>query len=177
MHILIPKSLYDAKGIQYIEDSFRVEKFKGLNEVIGLGIPFEWSNDLNGFGSSDHFPISARFQMKGIKTKKGNHFPEIEGEQRLIDYAGAKNLAINWKDSHLLPKNFGRTFKFSGIINRKQPISMKIGQLSMGLYSYDPKTKEILFSHSEGDSITGFGYLSRYRGQWQFIIAKDDWIN
>ena len=177
MHILIPKSLYDAKGIQYIEDSFRVEKFKGLNEVIGLGIPFEWSNDLNGFGSSDHFPISARFQMKGIKTKKGNHFPEIEREQRLIDYAGAKELAINWEDSQLLTKNFGRTFKFSGIINRKKPISMKIGQLSMGLYSYDPKTREILFSHSEGDSITGFGYLSRYRGQWQFIIAKDDWIN
>jgi hypothetical protein len=47
----------------------------------------------------------------------------------------------------------------------------------MGLYSFDDKTREILFSHSKGDSISGVGYLSRYRGQWQFIVAKEDWVD
>ena len=177
MHILIPENLYDSEGIQYITDSFKVEKFKKFNEVEGLGIPFEWSNDLNGFGTSDHFPLSARFQTKGEETKKGNQFPEIEREQRLIDYAEAKDSAIPWRNSFLLPPNFGRTFQFSGIVDRKKPLSVKIGERSMGLYSFDDKTREILFSHSKGDLISGFGYLSRYRGQWQFIVAKEDWVD
>ena len=177
MHILIPESLYDSKGIQYITDSFKVEKYKNFNEVEGLGIPFEWSNDLNGFGTSDHFPLSARFQTKGLKTKKGNHFPEIEREQRLIDYSEAKKSAIPWQNSFLIPQNFGRTFQFSGIVDRKKPLSVKMGERTLGLYSFDPKTREILFSHSKGESISGFGYLSRYRGQWQFIMAKADWVN
>jgi endonuclease/exonuclease/phosphatase family metal-dependent hydrolase len=177
MHILIPENLYDSEGIQYITDSFKVEKFKKFNEIVGLGIPFEWSNDLNGFGTSDHFPLSARFQTKGKEPKKGNHFPEIEREQRLIDYAEARDSAIPWQNSFLLPPNFGKTFQFSGIVDRKSPLSVKIEERSMGLYSFDAKTREILFSHSKGDSISGFGYLSRYRGQWQFIVAKEDWVD
>jgi hypothetical protein len=69
---------------------------------------------LNGFGTSDHFPLSARFQTKGEETKKGNHFPEIEREQRLIDYTEAKDSAIPWQNSFLLTPKFWKDFSILG---------------------------------------------------------------
>ena len=66
----LPSTMYDAKGINYVSDSFRVESFKEINQIDGLEIP-SWSNDLNGFGCSDHFPISALFQISDQPTKVG----------------------------------------------------------------------------------------------------------
>lgn len=177
MHILLPESLYDSHGIRYVQDSFRVESHLGLNKIEGLGIPFEWSNDLNGFGASDHFPLSARFRITGPTTNKGNNFSTVESKQRPIDYDKAKNSATKWNVSELHPKNYGKTFSFNGKIENSNPLKIKIKDLLIGLYSFDSDTKSLLFSHSKGNSFSGFGYLSRYRGQWQFIIARSDWIN
>jgi hypothetical protein len=58
----------------------------------------------------------------------------------------------------------------------RKPLKIKVGGLSMGLYSFDPKTREFLFSRAKGKKVSGYGNLSRYRGQWQFIIAEPDWI-
>lgn len=176
MHILLPDSLYDDQGIRYVADSFKVEKFVGLNEIEGSGIPFEWCNDLNGFGTSDHFPLSARFRTKGAQVMTGNHYPNTESTQRLIDYKKAKFSAEPWHASQLHPRNTGRTYQFSGIVEIRKPLKIKIGGLSLGLYSFDPKTRDFLFSRAKGKKLSGYGNLSRYRGQWQFIIAERDWI-
>ena len=176
MHFLLPESLYDNQGIRYVADSFKVEKFVGLNEVEGSGIPFEWSNDLNGFGTSDHFPLSARFRNDG-PVMNGNHHPNVESSQRLIDYKKAKFSAEPWHAAELHPRNSGRTFQFSGIVEIRKPLKIKVGGLSLGLYSFDSKTREFLFSHAKGEKVSGYGNLSRYRGQWQLIIAERGWIN
>ena len=177
MHILLPDSLYDDLGIRYVADSFKVEKFVGLNEIEGSGIPFEWSNDLNGFGTSDHFPISARFRTNGPKGTTRNHYPNVESIQRLIDYKKAKILAKPWHSSKLHPRNTGRTFQFSGIVEKRKPLRIKVGDLCLGLYSFDSKTREFLFSLAKGEKLSGYGNLSRYRGQWQFVVVERDWIN
>ena len=177
MHILIPHTLYDSHGIGYDEDSFKVENHLGLNEIEGMGIPFKWSNDLNGFGTSDHFPVSYCFRIAQSPTQKGKNFPEVERESRPVNYMQAKESAMKWNTSQLQTKNYGKTFSFNGVIENKKPLKIRINNLSLGLYSFDPKTKSHLFSYSKGDSISGFGYLSRYRGQWQFIIAQSDWID
>ena len=44
MHIILPSSV-DAKGVNYVADSFKIESYSGLNQIHGLNIPFEWSND------------------------------------------------------------------------------------------------------------------------------------
>lgn len=176
MHIILPSTMYDAKGINYVSDSFRVESFKEINQIDGLEIPFQWSNDLNGFGCSDHFPISALFQISDQPTKVGNNFQNIEITQRAIDYKSAKKVAKLWKNEFLKPKYFGKTFEFSGFVQKKNPLTINIQGYSLGLYSYDPDVRKTLFAHSTKSSISGYGYLSRYRGQWQFIVAQQDWI-
>ena len=176
MHILLPDSLYDDEGIRYVADSFKVEKFVGLNEIEGSGIPFEWSNDLNGFGTSDHFPLSVRFRTNGPKVMKGKHFPKVENSQRSIDYEKAKFSAGLWQASQLHPRNSGRTFQFTGVVEMRKPLKVQADGLSLGLYSFDLKTREFLFGLSKGEKVFGYGNLSRYRGQWQFIIAQRGWI-
>ena len=177
MHILLPNTLYDTKGVHYVTDSFQVESFDRYNQIEGLEIPFKWSNELNGFGASDHFPISARFTTNGEPTAKGKNYTKVETQQRSIGYEEAKKNASSWNQSRLDPKNFGKTFYFTGIVSKKKPFCLKINELEMGLYSFDPETKERLFSHSIGENISCYGYLSRHRGNWQFIVAKNDWID
>ena len=176
MHILLPASLYDAQGINYITDSFRVENHVGLNEIEGLNIPFKWSNELNGFGASDHFPLSARFKISNERTEKGNHFSQIESELRSINYDHASMSAQPWENTYLKPQNFGRTYELTGIITRKSPLTLSLDQKEFGIYSHDSDTRNFLFSKKVGESITTNGYLSRYRGQWQFIIAEKNWV-
>jgi hypothetical protein len=107
----------------------------------------------------------------------GNHYPKVENSQRLIDYKQAKFSAEPWNATQLHPRNTGRTYQFSGIVEIRKPLKIKVDGLSLGLYSFDSKTREILFSHSKGKKLSGYGNLSRYRGQWQFIIAERGWIN
>ena len=177
MHILLPDTLYDTKGVHYVTDSFQVESWSRHNKIEGLEIPFKWSNELNGFGTSDHFPLSAQFITNGGRTAKGKNYTKVETNQRSIDYEGAKKNASFWNQSKLNPKNFGKTFYFTGIVSKKKPFCLKINELEMGIYSFDSQTKESLFSHSIGEKISCYGYLSRYRGNWQFIVAKNDWID
>jgi hypothetical protein len=81
-----------------------------------------------------------------------------------------------WKNSDLKPKNFGRTFEFTGIITKERPLTLRLDQREFGIYSHDPDTRDFLFSKKIGEPITTSGYLSRYRGQWQFIIAEKNWV-
>ena len=177
MHIILPSSMYDTKGVNYIADSFKIESYSGLNQIHGLNIPFEWSNELNGFGASDHFPISARFKVSNEKTDIGNNFSSIELEQRSVNFDYAKKNAAIWITRFLSSENFGKTYRFKGFIKNKNPLTIEIDQREFGLYSHDPSTRNILFSNKISHELSATGYLSRYRGKWQFIIAEKSWID
>ncbi|SVE08693.1 uncharacterized protein METZ01_LOCUS461547, partial [marine metagenome] len=36
--------------------------------------------------------------------------------------------------------------------------------------------KDKLFALKEGDKLSGYGYLSRYRGKWQLLIENAKWL-
>jgi endonuclease/exonuclease/phosphatase family metal-dependent hydrolase len=176
MHILIPHSLADGKGINYLDGSFEIAKFTGLNAVTGSGIPFAWSNDLGGFGASDHFPLVARFIVGNSKSKGTKTFKEVENEPRRVIYSTAIKRAAKWKPESLNPSNYGQVFHFEGIVSRSKPLTLLAQGHQIGLYSFDPKTRDALFSLKQETPVSGHGRLSRYRGQWQFIIENTDWL-
>ncbi|MBN37293.1 MAG: hypothetical protein CMI29_02400 [Opitutae bacterium] len=176
MHILTPPSLFDGKGINYVEGSFMVAKFSGLNAVTGSEVPLEWSNDLNGFGASDHFPLVARFSKEPSNPREANTFEEVESTPRRVEYASAKKEAVEWKPDSLKPSSYGQVFRFEGIISRNKPLTLFAQGHQLGLYSFDPQTRERLFSLSKDTPLSGHGRLARYRGQWQFIIENKNWL-
>lgn len=176
MHLIVPKGLYDDKGIRYENDSYEVGIFEGINAIPGSVLPFKWSNDLGGFGCSDHFPVFARFRTSGYSPAGGNTYPEVENSARPVDYTSAFESAIIWTPQSLQPSNYGRTFLFSGTISDNNPLTIKCGGHRLGLYSFNQKARNKLFSMVKGEEVSGFGHLSRYRGQWQLIVEKEDWI-
>lgn len=61
MHVLVSRGLYDFRGVQYVDGSFGVGEFMGLNADEN-GDPIPWSFEgLHGSGYSRHFPLYARF--------------------------------------------------------------------------------------------------------------------
>ena len=65
---------------------------------------------------------------------------------------------------------------FSGTISKNKPLTLQTKGHQLGLYSFDPKIREILFALETGTVVSGFGHLSRYRGQWQFIVEDASWL-
>lgn len=60
MQMMVSRGLYDFRGIQYVDNSFGVAAFEGLN-VTSDGLPFAWNFQGAGHGFSSHFPLYARF--------------------------------------------------------------------------------------------------------------------
>ena len=102
--------LYDNKGIRYVSDSFEVANFEGINSVSGSGLPVRWSNELDGFGTSDHFPVLARFETSGPPTPAGKSYPEIEETARKVDYTKAVKSAPSWQPKSLDPSKLRSHF-------------------------------------------------------------------
>jgi len=61
MQMLVSRGLYDFRGVQYVDNSFGVAEFPGLN-TNEHGEPWGWSSSgMAGSGFSVHFPLYAKF--------------------------------------------------------------------------------------------------------------------
>lgn len=177
MHLILPDSLYDQKGISYVSDSFAVAKYDGLNSIRGSGLPFKWSNDLDGFGASDHFPIYAKFSTEKTISNNGRTFAMVENLLQEVDYSQARKKILPWEPKFLSPAYYGNLFRFSGVIAPTRPLALVTKGHRLGLYSFKENVRKKLFNLRKDSRFSGIGHLSRYRGQWQFIIEEENWIN
>jgi endonuclease/exonuclease/phosphatase family metal-dependent hydrolase len=74
-HMLLPKTLYDDRGLSYLDNSFSV--FTMHDSLLMDGVPYRWQVVYGAFckyhkgkGYSDHLPIIARFYCGGFKDKE-----------------------------------------------------------------------------------------------------------
>ncbi|MFZ9853664.1 MAG: endonuclease/exonuclease/phosphatase family protein, partial [Limisphaerales bacterium] len=67
MHILVSRGLLDGAGIEYVDGGFRPLRVVGVNAQPPLGLPWRWTGYGPGAGTSDHFPLVARFRS-GVVT-------------------------------------------------------------------------------------------------------------
>jgi hypothetical protein len=71
MHMILSRGMYDFNGVQYIDDSFEVAAFAGLN-VNAEGRPYRWSFQGAGHGYSANFPLAARFRT--VRNNRTDQF-------------------------------------------------------------------------------------------------------
>jgi len=71
MHMILSRGMYDFNGVQYIDDSFEVAAFAGLN-VNTEGRPYRWSFQGAGHGFSANFPLAARFRT--VRNNRTDQF-------------------------------------------------------------------------------------------------------
>lgn len=74
MQLMVSRGLYDFRGVQYIDNSFGVAAYEGLNAT-PEGKPVSWSFKGAGQGFSEHFPIYARFMS--VRNNRTDQFVRL----------------------------------------------------------------------------------------------------
>ncbi|MBI5382915.1 MAG: endonuclease/exonuclease/phosphatase family protein [Opitutae bacterium] len=190
IQLIVTRGLYDFRGVQYVDNSFAVAKFAGLNQAAD-GTPIRWSSEgTAGAGYSDHFPISARFV-----TVDANQPDRWLALQRASDgnapAAGprVKRIAVDVEKTALteaqLPAGAnlrdgsfnGKLFRVTGKVTLGARPSVAFRGESYELYAPDPAVREKLrAAWTDGAEGKFYGELGQYKGRWQFVIRESDWL-
>ncbi len=183
MQILVTRGLYDARGVQYVDNSFSVAAFPGLNAMPDTGRPIRWTFADGGTGVSDHLPVMARFRVgsdvKPIRLEQPSRTATGPAEARRIapDLDHVATLA-DWpagKDFRTA-QNLGRFFRVTGRVTSHHPFRAKVvgPGVVIDIWIYDRAARERFFAgHPVGDRLTFIGELGEYKGKWQFVIPDD----
>lgn len=133
-HILLPYNLFDGKGIEYLDDSFRVFRPKFLFTKEGWIYSWRYKHHKHlGKGYSDHLPIYAKFTTKAYQDKKKS--VERVAEKR-IEYL----YSIDRLERPILLKGCTLIFKRgdSGVIKQsKDGMAIYLYSVARGLHEGD----------------------------------------
>ncbi|MFW5874383.1 MAG: endonuclease/exonuclease/phosphatase family protein, partial [Verrucomicrobiota bacterium] len=151
MHLIVSPGLYDDSGISYVDESFEVLKYPGLN-ADQIGRPLSWSfAGRTGGGFSDHFPIMARFSTRPFERTA----PPSEGDDALdyempLGYSEEQDLDLEAGDflggigDAELGPYVGKLYAVEARVVQAEPIRLKVGDDRWSAYSFDPSIREAL---------------------------------
>ncbi len=190
MHLIVSRGLYDFRGVQYVDNSFGVEKFPGLN-ADSKGLPVRWSGDgPTGSGFSDHFPVSAKF-VTVTDGRADRYLPlrnaSAEGATATpvkIDYASidvvkdAVTAAQVPADMSIRSDAYkGKIFRVEGKVAKPKRLAVDFMGETYDVWSYDETLRNKLREeHKAGDTLRFYGELNQFRERWQFIIQDASWV-
>ena len=190
MQMIVSRGLYDFHGVQYVDNSFAVARFAGLN-TDALGQPRRWSSaGPAGSGFSDHFPVSARFRTvednrpdRWLALQHPSIRDETEANVVKVDYAAAAEktalsvaalpAGTDLRDGSLT----GRILLVDGVVRGTGPLTVEVRDQTYEIYAPVRELREELSRrYKPGDAIRFYGELGTYKGRWQFVIATPAWV-
>jgi hypothetical protein len=191
MHLIISRGLYDYNGVQYVDNSFTVAKFPGLN-ADDQGLPVRWTSDgPAGAGFSDHFPIAARFvtvtdgrRDRYVALRNASDGRSSGKAVKTIDYARMDLAKVAVSSGALppgadirTPEYKGRIFRVEGRVTGSSRLAVEFLGSTYDVWSYDESLRNRLRTeHTEGSTLRFYGELGQYRERWQFIIQDPSWV-
>ncbi len=202
MHLIISRGLYDFRGVQYVDNSFAVARFPGLN-ADARGLPVRWVFDgPAGAGFSDHFPVVATFttvadnradrwlELKNPSTDRGAPPPVVRSEPVRDDPPRPAPLpAVDLErialDAKLLPApaairddaHKGKIFRIEGRVTAANRLTVDVRGQTYEVWSYDaPLRASLRGRFKEGETMRFFGELAVFRDRWQFVIRDASWV-
>ncbi|MFP6887817.1 MAG: hypothetical protein VB997_09650, partial [Opitutales bacterium] len=158
--------------------SFRVVALPGFNVSKDTGVPLRWSNELGGYGVSDHLPVLATFApaTKGVRPDVSEHDPSEPTTGRPIDFSRALANAPAFGPDSAKPENLDKVFRFKGRIVETKPLTFETEHGSIRAWSFHDAVRNRLFGAKNGEPLIGYGRLTRYRGNWQLMIETTAWL-
>ena len=186
MQMLVSRGLYDFNGIQYLDNTFAVGAFPGLNADEQSRRPVRWQFADGGAGFSDHFPVFAMFRTveDGRRDEwfmPANPSRTAEGPAAAVPAPLPLESAV---DVSTLPPdrefrtgaNAGRLFRVTGQVVSVRPFKLAVDGSTGGeivLWIRDARERDAFFGrHEPGDRLTVTGELSQYRGDWQLVVPE-----
>jgi endonuclease/exonuclease/phosphatase family metal-dependent hydrolase len=191
MHLILTPGLYDNKGLQYVDNSFRVVRVPSLNTDI-FGRPQRWFRGARPGGFSDHFPILAKFRVAEPNAKDAwmalkNPSTTATGPGEPVLQMSASELFKNAIDPSKESDRadfrdgsyHGRIFLIHApaSVDKKGKISVKVNGLDYDVYAHDKKVLKRLRELAETTKeLSFYGALGTYKGRWQFVLHGNEWI-
>lgn len=190
MHLIVSRGLYDYRGVQYVDNSFAVGKFIGVN-ADAAGLPVRWNGEgPTGSGFSDHFPLIAHFTTvtdnrtdRFVELKNpGVERPEAEVIEK-IDYAGFDLEKVAVRPDQIGAEGIrnqafnGKVFRVEGKVTDAARQSVEFRGEVYEIYSYDAAVRDKLkATYPPGSTIKFYGELSQYQTRWQFVVQDASWV-
>lgn len=189
MQILLTRGLYDYRGVQYVDNSFLVAEFPGLNAETRFGQPISWRFFGDGGGFSDHFPVAAVFQTvddndpgrfldlhePGNETFGANPLLEVDYQNFDLESVPKAQILALLSDS-ALGEHIDEVFRVSTLLVSRKPLAVRIGSRTIEVWSYDNRVLEKFEDKEIGDRVWFIGQLGEHRGRLLFIIQHPKWV-
>jgi len=192
VHLILSRGLYDQNGVQYVDNSFSVLKFPGLNADV-FGRPVRWSRSKTPGGFSDHFPVSARFRTvedgdrsrwmplnQPSLTDAGPETP-VRVETSPVDlFASAIQTDKLPAGTNLRDGTFdGRVFFVSApaTLDGRGFVHVRVLGGDYDVFTHDKDLRPLVRERAKNDSrLSFYGELGTYRGRWQFLLHGKEWL-
>jgi hypothetical protein len=203
MHLIVSRGLYDFRGVQYVDNSFAVAKFPGLN-ADARGLPVRWTFEgPAGAGFSDHFPVVAKFttvpdnradrwlELKNPSVDRGGPPPPVVRSEPVrndpprpapLPAVDLERIAL---DAKLLPApaairddaHKGKIFRVEGRVTGANRLTVEVRGQAYEVWSYDaPLRTSLRERFKEGATLRFFGELAVFRDRWQLVVRDASWV-
>lgn len=191
MHLIISRGLYDYHGVQYVDNSFTVARFPGLNAEAN-GLPLRWTFDgAAGAGCSDHFPVAARFQTvpdgrrdRYLALTRPSDGRTSAAPRKTVDYAAMDVAGLAVRSEQLpagvkirTPDYKGRIFRVEGRVAGGPRLAVEYrGETYEIWVPQEALRKRLRSEYREGDALRCYAELGTYRDRWQFVVHDASWV-
>ena len=192
MNLLVTRGLYDQAGVRYVDNSFAVAKFPGLN-ADAAGLPVRWSAEgEGGRGFSDHFPIYARFQTVE-DNQPGKFAPLVRESGRedadeakahkvdlsKTDFASAVALADLPPGANLRDGTWtGKLFRVDAKALDERLLKIEVRGETYDVFGPRKEIRDRLYAQRRENAgrLVFYGELGTYKGNWQFLVKSEEWV-
>jgi hypothetical protein len=191
MHLIISRGLYDYRGVQYVDNSFAVGRFPGLN-ADAVGLPVRWSGTgPAGSGFSDHFPVAARFttvpdnradrwlNLRASSSEEDGPAEAVKIDFSQLDLAGVALTAATLPPGAPLrsPAYMGKLVRVEGVVAPGTRLAVEFLGDTYDIYCPDPALRTKLREQFKaGERVRFYGELGQYRERWQFVVKDASWV-
>lgn len=185
MQKMVTPGLYDQNGVQYVDNSFSVVRLDGINRHTELGLPHRWSNAGEGSGTSDHFPIVARFRTVEDADPSARIAPEKPGKEDATDEplrVGYEKLspgrvpALTSQVAKSADEHVGELFRVAAMVTSRRPLAVEAFGSEFLLWSPDEDLLKRMRGFAKGDKVEFLGELGLHKGKWQFVVHSPQWL-
>lgn len=183
MQIMISPGMYDQSGVSYVDNSFEVLRIPGKNVYETSGAPIRWSAVQNGYGLSDHLPISMRFTASapsevGDKIYLMN--PSKNDDELWTSIPVVSN--IPEKGQYFVSTEITEPIRTMNYFDKMLLVTGTIssrGKVLVNNEIYDVYSPVFdarqVFSQTDKE-VKFFGRLGQFRGNWQFVIDSEEYV-
>ena len=185
IQLLVTRGLGDGQGVDYVPGSITQVRISDLNAQGPLQLPWRWTNYGPGWGASDHFPVTAEFQIASGQPPLFPSHPwgTVAPKEALkvgfdrIDRDKLRNASVLKNATpEELAKAMGEIFIVDATFSKIRPLEVEVDGKSYSLHSYDKNLKDVLRMEPKGKAMKFLGELGLYKGKLQFVVQDPSWI-